>query len=32
VATLLAGGSDPVISKPPTGAWTHAVIDLALAE
>lgn len=31
VKTLLAGGSDPVISKAPTGAWTHAVIDKALA-
>ena len=27
VATLLAGGSDPVISKKPVGAWTHAVYD-----
>ncbi len=27
VATLLSGGSDPVISKAPEGAWTHAVID-----
>lgn len=25
VKVLLAGGSDPVISKPPQGAWTHAV-------
>ena len=25
VRVLLAGGSDPVISKAPTGAWTHAV-------
>lgn len=30
VATLLSGGSDPVISKPPEGAWTHVVIDKAL--
>jgi len=30
VATLLAGGSDPVISEPPTGAWTHAITDAAL--
>lgn len=30
VATLLAGGSDPVISKAPEGAWTHAVTDAAL--
>jgi NitT/TauT family transport system substrate-binding protein len=27
VATLLAGGSDPVITKKPEGAWTHAVYD-----
>jgi NitT/TauT family transport system substrate-binding protein len=27
VATLLAGGSDPVITKPPTGAWSSAVYD-----
>ena len=25
VATLLAGGSDPVISRKPEGAWIHAV-------
>lgn len=30
VATLLAGGSDPVISAAPEGAWTHAITDLAL--
>ncbi len=30
VDTLLGGGSDPVISAAPTGAWTHAVTDLAL--
>ncbi len=29
VATLLSGGSDPVITKEPEGAWTHAVIDKA---
>ncbi|MCB1354124.1 MAG: ABC transporter substrate-binding protein [Rhodobacteraceae bacterium] len=29
VATLLAAGSDPVISKEPEGAWTHAVTDAA---
>jgi NitT/TauT family transport system substrate-binding protein len=29
VRTLLGGGSDPVISKPPAGAWTHAVADAA---
>ena len=30
VATLLAAGSDPVISKEPEGAWTHAITDKAL--
>ncbi|MEL0342978.1 MAG: ABC transporter substrate-binding protein, partial [Deltaproteobacteria bacterium] len=30
VSTLLAGGSDPVISIKPTGAWTHEITDLAL--
>ncbi|MHA1524664.1 MAG: ABC transporter substrate-binding protein [Alphaproteobacteria bacterium] len=30
VATLLAGGSDPVITKKPVGAWTHAVTDKAM--
>ncbi|TRW96164.1 ABC transporter substrate-binding protein [Paracoccus sp. M683] len=30
VDTLLAGGSDPVISKAPEGAWTHAISDQAL--
>ena len=29
VQTLLSGGSDPVITKAPTGAWTHAVSDTA---
>ena len=30
VTTLLgAGGEQPVISKKPQGAWTHAVIDAA---
>ena len=29
VKTLLSGGSDPVITKTPTGAWTHAVTDKA---
>ncbi|MSP49905.1 MAG: ABC transporter substrate-binding protein [Alphaproteobacteria bacterium] len=29
VATLLAGGSDPVISRKPDGAWTHAVWEAA---
>ena len=30
VDSLLSGGSDPVISKEPTGAWTHAITDKAL--
>ncbi|MCT8330707.1 ABC transporter substrate-binding protein [Albidovulum sediminis] len=30
VNTLLAGGSDPVISKAPEGAWTHQITDKAL--
>jgi NitT/TauT family transport system substrate-binding protein len=30
VATLLAGGSDPVITMEPKGAWTHAITDEAL--
>ncbi|WP_420569355.1 ABC transporter substrate-binding protein [Thalassovita sp.] len=30
VASLLAGGSDPVISKAPEGAWTHMITDKAL--
>ena len=30
VATLLGGGSDPVISAAPEGAWTHAITDAAL--
>jgi len=29
VKTLLAGGSDPVITKEPVGAWTAAVTDAA---
>ena len=28
VETLLAGGSDPVISEPPTGAWSTKITDL----
>ena len=32
VDTLLAGGSDPVISAAPEGAFTHVVTDAALAE
>ncbi len=27
VKTLLSGGSDPVISAEPTGAWTHQIVD-----
>ncbi len=30
VATLLAGGSDPVITREPEGAWTSEITDLAL--
>ena len=30
VESLLAGGSDPVISKEPQGAWTHEITDEAL--
>ena len=30
VDTLLAGGSDPVISKAPEGAWTSVITDGAL--
>ncbi|THH35206.1 ABC transporter substrate-binding protein [Aliishimia ponticola] len=30
VSSLLAGGSDPVITKEPEGAWTHAITDKAL--
>ena len=29
VKTLLSGGSDPVITKAPEGAWTHAITDKA---
>lgn len=29
VKTLMSGGSDPVITKAPEGAWTHDVIDQA---
>lgn len=29
VDVLLTGGSDPVISKPPSGAWTHQIYDAA---
>jgi NitT/TauT family transport system substrate-binding protein len=31
VATLLAGGSDPVITAAPVGAWTSVITDKALA-
>ncbi|MEL7464395.1 MAG: ABC transporter substrate-binding protein [Pseudomonadota bacterium] len=30
VEQLLTSGSDPVISKKPEGAWTHAITDAAL--
>ncbi|WP_438810657.1 ABC transporter substrate-binding protein [Roseobacter cerasinus] len=30
VASLLSGGSDPVITKEPEGAWTHDITDAAL--
>ncbi|WP_299685822.1 ABC transporter substrate-binding protein [uncultured Tateyamaria sp.] len=30
VQSLLAGGSDPVITAAPEGAWTHAITDKAL--
>jgi NitT/TauT family transport system substrate-binding protein len=30
VETLLAGGSDPVITEAPEGAWTHEITDAAL--
>ena len=30
VSTLMAGGSDPVITKKPSGAWTHVITDAAL--
>ena len=30
VQSLLSGGSDPVITKAPDGAWTHAITDEAL--
>jgi NitT/TauT family transport system substrate-binding protein len=30
VATLMKGGSDPVISKKPSGAWTSMITDKAL--
>ena len=30
VAALMSGGSDPVITKEPEGAWTHQITDKAL--
>ncbi len=30
VSTLMGGGSDPVITKVPEGAWTHVITDAAL--
>ena len=30
VDSLMNGGSDPVITKAPEGAWTHEITDLAL--
>jgi len=30
VESLLSGGSDPVITKEPEGAWTHDITDMAL--
>jgi NitT/TauT family transport system substrate-binding protein len=32
VDELLAGGSDPVITKKPEGAWTHAIYDKAMGK
>ena len=32
VASLLSGGSDPVITKAPEGAWTSIITDKALAQ
>lgn len=31
VKTLMSGGSDPVITKKPSGAWTHKVINKAMS-
>jgi NitT/TauT family transport system substrate-binding protein len=31
ITVLLSGGSDPVISKKPEGAWTHDIFDKAQA-
>jgi NitT/TauT family transport system substrate-binding protein len=32
VKILMAGGSDPVITKAPEGAWTHDIWDKAMAQ
>ena len=32
VDALMSGGSDPVITKAPEGAWTHQITDKALAQ
>ncbi len=32
VDELMSGGSDPVITKKPEGAWTHAVFDKAMGK
>ena len=31
IETLMSGGSDPVITKKPEGAWTHEIIEKAQA-
>ena len=30
VKVLMSGDSDPVITKKPSGAWTHEITDAAL--
>ena len=30
VKVLMSGASDPVITKKPSGAWTHEITDAAL--
>ena len=30
VSSLMTGGSDPVITKMPSGAWSHVITDQAL--
>ncbi len=32
VDVLLTGGSTPIITKKPEGAWTHSVWDKAMTE